>query len=145
MPQPKVFCDANIFFAATKSPAGGSALILRLAKERRIKIITVKQTLFEAEKNISEKLGQKYLERYYQLILDASPEIQVITKATLREIAFLGKNLSSVKYFGLANQKFYLDTRPHAMDALYCPHCGQHLLFEGIYLGHLGNWKCSNC
>ena len=62
----KVFIDANIFFAASYSKNGGSALILELAKKKKIKIITVSYALAEAEKNIELKLGQKYLSIHHQ-------------------------------------------------------------------------------
>ena len=69
----------------------------------------------------------------------------VVLNANDPEIAYLGKGNDNVKYFGLANKKYYLAKRPYAMDAVNCPNCGERLLFTGIYLGHLGNWKCSNC
>ncbi len=59
----KVFLDANIFFAAARSPKGGSGFILELAKIGKIEVITVSQALLEAERNIAKKLGTNYLDR----------------------------------------------------------------------------------
>jgi UDP-N-acetylmuramyl tripeptide synthase len=88
----------------------------------------------------------------------------VILNANDPEIAFLGTSsrgaegdvaISSrllrsarndgVMYFGLANKKYYLAKKPHAMDSLNCPNCSEPLVFDGVYLGHLGDWKCSKC
>ena len=85
----KVFIDANIFFAASYSKNGGSALILELAKKKKIKIITVSYALAEAEKNIELKLGQKYLSIHHQNILDINPEIQSLDNLNLETIHML--------------------------------------------------------
>jgi lipid II isoglutaminyl synthase (glutamine-hydrolysing) len=62
------------------------------------------------------------------------------------QIAYLGQNLKAkVSYFGIENKEYYLRKRPHAMDSIYCPKCGKGLDFEGIYLAHLGIWKCPSC
>ena len=83
----KVFLDANIFFAAAKSSNGGSALILKLAKKNKIKIVTVNYALLEAERNIKNKLSQRFLFLHYQNILDANPEIQSLDFVTIKDIA----------------------------------------------------------
>lgn len=89
----KVFLDANIFFAATRSPRGGSGFVLELAKARRLEIITVNHALLEAERNITKKLGVRYLNRYYQNLLKVKPKIQPISFITLEEIAKLKRLL----------------------------------------------------
>ena len=89
----RVFLDANIFFAATRSPKGGSGFILELAKKRRFQIITIAYALLEAEKNIKNKLGIFYLLHHYQNLLEINPKIQSIESASLREIAIFEKLL----------------------------------------------------
>lgn len=83
----KVFLDANIFFAAAKSPSGGSALILKLAKNKKIKVVTVNYALLEAERNIKNKLSQRFLFLHYQNILDINSEIQLLDSVTIKDIA----------------------------------------------------------
>lgn len=82
----KIFADANIFFAAAKSPRGGSALILELAKNKKIKIVTVNYALREAEKNIKNKLDIRFLLAHYQNVLEINPEIQSLDAITLKNI-----------------------------------------------------------
>lgn len=82
----KIFVDANIFFAAAKSPRGGSALILELAKKKRIKIVTVNYVLREAEKNIKNKLDIRFLLAHYQNVLEINPEIQSLDAITLKNV-----------------------------------------------------------
>lgn len=83
------FLDANIFVAGTKSPSGGSRLILELARARKIKIFTVQHALLEAERNIIKKFGENYLPIYHKLLIQSEPVIQPISRATLREVEFL--------------------------------------------------------
>ncbi|OGJ43865.1 hypothetical protein A2974_02980 [Candidatus Peregrinibacteria bacterium RIFCSPLOWO2_01_FULL_48_20] len=64
----KLFLDANIFFAATFSPSGGSAMLFELAKYKRVELLTSLYALNEAKRNILHKGGKIYLPRFYQLV-----------------------------------------------------------------------------
>lgn len=75
----KVFIDANIFFAAVASSAGGSYFILELAKRKEIEIVTVLHVLAEAERNIEKKLGVFALKNHYDNLLAVRPTIQPLT------------------------------------------------------------------
>src|SRR5580692_11368238 len=33
----------------------------------------------------------------------------------------------------------------HAADAKHCRNCGAPYLFEAVYLGHLGHYRCPSC
>lgn len=92
----KVFLDANIFFAAAKSPSGGSALILGLSKKKKIKVITVSYALLEVERNIKNKLSQRFLFSHYQNVLDVNPEIQSLDSVTIKDIVAL-QNVLTLK------------------------------------------------
>jgi len=118
----KVFLDANIFFAATRSPQGGSGFILELAKRNKLAIITVNQALFEAEQNIRRKLSPKFLNRHYQNLLEIKPQIQSLEFITLEEITkfkklvptkdipiLLGAILSKVKVLITLDRKHFLE------------------------------------
>jgi len=117
----KVFLDANIFFAATKSTSGGSHLIINLATQKKVDITTTRYILYEAEQNIIKKLDEKSLNQYYQMLLDSSPRIQYITQTTFREIealekvlpfkdipVFLGMIYSKSKFFITLDKKHFL-------------------------------------
>lgn len=91
----KVFLDANIYFAGTRSPKGGSGFILELARRQKIEIITVSYVLLEAEQNIIKKLSPQYLNQHYQNLLEIKPKIQSIEFVTLKEINRLRKLIPS--------------------------------------------------
>jgi len=74
----RVFLDANIFFAAARSPEGGSSFILELAKKKKLEVYTAMQALLETERNIKNKLGDYYLNRHHQNILEIKVRIQPI-------------------------------------------------------------------
>jgi UDP-N-acetylmuramyl tripeptide synthase len=58
-------------------------------------------------------------------------------------VAVLGRNLRCrVVYYGLEDQELGDPDLPHAADAKFCPHCGEPLEFNRVYLGHLGHYRC---
>lgn len=70
----------------------------------------------------------------------------VIANADDPTLASMGSKLpQKVRYFGLNEQKEYLDKIPHAVDSIYCPKCGHLLNYLGVYLSHLGDYKCPSC
>lgn len=91
----KVFLDANVFFAGTRSPRGGSGFVLELAKKKKIEPITTSHALLEAEQNILKKLGPDCLNRHYQNLLEIKPKIQSIEFVTIKEINRLKKLIPS--------------------------------------------------
>ncbi len=102
----KIFVDANIFFAATYNPKGGSAYILNLSrKEKSLKLITTTHIISEAYKNILLKLGEKKLDYFYKLLLLTRPKIEFLT-LTPKEINFYSKfvDLKDVPVLAGANK-----------------------------------------
>ena len=70
----------------------------------------------------------------------------VVTNADDPTLASMGQKLpQKVRYFGLNEPKQYLDEIPHAVDSIYCPKCGHLLNYAGVYLSHLGDYKCPSC
>ena len=55
----RVFLDATCWVAAAGKSTGGSAEILRLAREGRLRIVATPMVLEEAEDNIRENLGEE--------------------------------------------------------------------------------------
>jgi len=78
-----VFLDANIFFAAVRSPTGGSYFVVELAKQKQIRVVTVAHALAEAERNIAEKLGDDKLTLHYENLLAIRPAIQSLASYPL--------------------------------------------------------------
>jgi UDP-N-acetylmuramyl tripeptide synthase len=59
-------------------------------------------------------------------------------------IASLGTDGSTLT-FGIDDAGVALPAMQHASDSKWCPACGTRLLYEHVYLGHLGEWSCPNC
>jgi len=47
--------------------------------------------------------------------------------------------------FGLDERQYRLNALPHAADAATCRRCGHDLVYEALYVSHLGDWRCPNC
>jgi len=59
MDNPKtLFLDACILVTAANSPEGGSARIIQLAADKKVRLVATKQVLQEARKNIIDLLGK---------------------------------------------------------------------------------------
>lgn len=47
-------------------------------------------------------------------------------------------------WFGLDDTSVASKYLPHAADARTCPRCGASLIFDAVYVGHDGNYRCPN-
>jgi UDP-N-acetylmuramyl tripeptide synthase len=56
-----------------------------------------------------------------------------------------GAGGSGVLYFGVQDDSLALPRMAHAADAKHCRNCGAPYLFETVYLGHLGRYRCPAC
>jgi UDP-N-acetylmuramyl tripeptide synthase len=52
---------------------------------------------------------------------------------------------AGVLYFGVDDDSLALPHMAHAADAKHCRNCGAPYLFEAVYLGHLGHYRCPSC
>src|SRR5271154_4008211 len=60
-------------------------------------------------------------------------------------IADLGRDRPGVLYFGVDDDSLALADMAHAADAKHCRRCGAPYVFEAVYLGHLGHYRCPSC
>jgi UDP-N-acetylmuramyl tripeptide synthase len=60
-------------------------------------------------------------------------------------IADLGRERTEVLYFGVDDDTLALPGMAHAADAKHCRRCGAPYVFDAIYLGHLGHYRCESC
>ena len=60
-------------------------------------------------------------------------------------IADLGRDREQVRYFGIQDDSLALPEMQHAADSKHCRRCGAAYIYEAIYLGHLGRYRCVNC
>src|SRR5215210_3371001 len=50
-----------------------------------------------------------------------------------------------VIYFGLEDDSQALPELQHAADSKHCRNCGAPYVYDAVYLGHLGRYRCENC
>jgi lipid II isoglutaminyl synthase (glutamine-hydrolysing) len=60
-------------------------------------------------------------------------------------VAEIGLGLTNQPlWFGLDDTSVAMHELPHAADARTCPRCGTSLIFEAVYVGHDGVYRCPN-
>ena len=57
-------------------------------------------------------------------------------------VAALGDDLPRVIYAGLDDPSLLQSGLSHGADAKFCPRCGTPFVFEGVYFGHVGHYRC---
>ena len=71
----RLFVDASVLIAAAASPEGGSALLVEICRAKKASALLTRLVLREAERNIRDKLDERALLRFYELIADLEAEI----------------------------------------------------------------------
>ncbi len=72
-------------------------------------------------------------------------EAQLVLGADDPMVADLGRGRDGVLYFGVDDDSLALPHMGHAADAKHCRNCGAPYVFEAVYLGHLGRYRCPAC
>jgi UDP-N-acetylmuramyl tripeptide synthase len=57
-------------------------------------------------------------------------------------VAALGDGLPRVFYAGVEDPRLLQAELKHGADARFCPRCGSAFIFEGVYFGHVGRYRC---
>ncbi len=60
-------------------------------------------------------------------------------------IADLGRGIDGVTYFGVEDASVAMPEMQHAADSKHCRNCGAAYIYDAIYLGHLGRYRCPSC
>ncbi len=60
-------------------------------------------------------------------------------------IADLGRHTPHVTYFGVQDNSVTMPEMQHASDSKHCRRCGAAYVYDAIYLGHLGTYRCPSC
>jgi UDP-N-acetylmuramyl tripeptide synthase len=60
-------------------------------------------------------------------------------------IADLGRDRTGITYFGVEDRSVARAEMQHASDSKHCRRCGAAYVYEAIYLGHLGVYRCPRC
>ncbi|HEX3831021.1 MAG TPA: Mur ligase family protein [Solirubrobacteraceae bacterium] len=60
-------------------------------------------------------------------------------------VADLGRKCAHVTYFGVEDRSMASGEMQHAADSKHCRHCGAAYVYDAVYLGHLGLYRCPEC
>ena len=60
-------------------------------------------------------------------------------------IADLGREAPNVTYFGIEDPSVAVPEMQHAADSKHCRRCGAAYVYDVVYLGHLGRYRCPGC
>jgi len=75
--------------------------------------------------------------------LGRGPEgVTAVLNADDPMVASLGEDLPRVVYAGIDDPSLLQAELKHGADARFCPRCGSALDFDGVYLGHVGHYRC---
>jgi UDP-N-acetylmuramyl tripeptide synthase len=60
-------------------------------------------------------------------------------------VADLGRGREGAVYFGIEDDSQALPELQHAADSKHCRNCGHAYVYDAVYLGHMGRYRCPNC
>lgn len=86
--------------------------------------------------------------RWAETIKGLTPGTMLVLSADDPSLAYLGKLAPAgvkVIFFGLDSPAVALDELPHAVDAAKCILCGASLIYDVVYISHMGHYRCPNC
>jgi lipid II isoglutaminyl synthase (glutamine-hydrolysing) len=101
-------------------------------------------------------LFRDQLDRYGELDTIADRWAAVTAAAAVRDgrlflnaddplIADLGRDAPQVTYFGVEDPSLAMPEMQHASDSKHCRRCGAAYVYDVVYLGHLGHYRCPSC
>jgi UDP-N-acetylmuramyl tripeptide synthase len=84
-------------------------------------------------------------DRWAELVERLDGSARFVLNADDPLVADLGRGRRQVTYFGLEDDSQALPGMQHAADSKHCRNCGHAYVYEAIYLGHMGRYRCPNC
>jgi UDP-N-acetylmuramyl tripeptide synthase len=99
-------------------------------------------------------LFRDQLDRYGELesiadrwasVVTALPAAQLVLNADDPLIADLGRGAQNVRFFGVEDPAMATPEMQHASDSKHCRRCGAAYVYDLIFLGHLGHYRCPSC
>ncbi len=88
-------------------------------------------------------------ERWAGVVKTLPASSQLVLNADDPLVADLGRDgvgrRGQVTYFGVEDLAMALPEMQHASDSKHCRRCGAAYIYDAIYLGHLGRYRCPSC
>jgi UDP-N-acetylmuramyl tripeptide synthase len=83
-------------------------------------------------------------ERWAAVAAAAPAGSRLVLNADDPLVADLGAGRAAT-YFGVQDRSAALESMPHAADSKHCRRCGTAYVYDAVYLGHLGVYRCPGC
>lgn len=80
--------------------------------------------------------------KWAEMIATLAPETIVVANADDPAVAALARDREGTIYFGLEDDRASLPELPHAADSKRCRRCSTPLVYDRVFLGHQGHWRC---
>ena len=84
-------------------------------------------------------------ERWADVVAALPGDTRLVLNADDPLVADLGRGRERVVTFGVEDDAMALPQMQHAADSKHCRRCGHAYVYEAIYLGHLGRYRCPQC
>jgi len=84
-------------------------------------------------------------DRWAEVVTSLPGQVRLALNADDPLIADLGRERSTVTYFGVEDPSVAMPEMQHASDSKHCRRCGTAYVYDAIYLGHLGVYRCPSC
>jgi UDP-N-acetylmuramyl tripeptide synthase len=83
--------------------------------------------------------------RWRTMVAALPAETRLVVNADDPLVAALATDRPGTIRFGLDDPSLALATLAHAADSIRCPRCSTALVYDAVYLGHLGDYRCPSC
>jgi UDP-N-acetylmuramyl tripeptide synthase len=84
-------------------------------------------------------------DRWAELVGRLDGRARFVLNADDPLVADLGRGRAGVTYFGVEDDSQALPGMQHAADSKHCRNCGAAYVYDAVYLGHMGRYRCTSC
>jgi UDP-N-acetylmuramyl tripeptide synthase len=84
-------------------------------------------------------------DRWAEVVESRAGRSQFVLNADDPLVADLGRERAGVTYFGVEDDAMALAGMQHASDSKHCRRCGAPYVYDAVYMGHLGRYRCPRC
>jgi UDP-N-acetylmuramyl tripeptide synthase len=84
-------------------------------------------------------------DRWAEVVSGPAADARLVLNADDPLIADLGRGTEHVSYFGVEDGSMATPEMQHAADSKHCRRCGAAYVYDAVYLGHLGRYRCPSC
>ena len=84
-------------------------------------------------------------DNWAELVARRADEARFVLNADDPLVADLGRGRDGIVYYGVSDDSQALTGLQHAADSKHCRNCGAPYVYDAVYLGHLGRYRCPAC